>query len=126
MKSGETVNGCFLRVVAIMNKMRLHGNKSEDVVVADKILRSLAPKYDFVVYSIKEPHDIDDMSLDKLQSTLLVHKKLIQPDREEHALQVFTQAGKREKGKARKGFKNFQANEKREMLRQIFPEQFQR
>ena len=50
--------------LAIVNKMRLHGDKSEDVVVAEKILRSLTPKCNFVVCSIEESHDIDELPLD--------------------------------------------------------------
>ena len=44
-----------------------------DVTIVEKILRSLTPKYDYVVCSIEESKDIDELWLDELQSSLLVH-----------------------------------------------------
>ncbi|KAH0765344.1 hypothetical protein KY285_001215 [Solanum tuberosum] len=58
----------------ISNKMRLHGEKMNDITIVENILRSLTPKYDYVVSSIEESKDIDELSLDELQSSLLVHK----------------------------------------------------
>ncbi|WRX22432.1 hypothetical protein QQP08_014919, partial [Theobroma cacao] len=47
----------------------------EDVTIVEKILCSLTPKFDFVIYSIEESKDIDALSLDELQSALLVHEQ---------------------------------------------------
>ena len=55
--------------------MRFHGEKMNDVTIVEKILRSLTPKYDYVVCSIVESKDIDELSLDELQSSLLVHEQ---------------------------------------------------
>ena len=41
----------------------------------EKILRSLIPKFNNVVCSIEESKDIDALSLDELQSSLLVHEQ---------------------------------------------------
>ncbi|XP_049364349.1 uncharacterized protein LOC125829129 [Solanum verrucosum] len=46
-----------------------------DITIVEKILRSLTPKYDYVVSSIEESIDIDELSLDELQSSLLVHEQ---------------------------------------------------
>ena len=46
-----------------------------DVTIVEKILRSLTPKYDYVVCFIEESKDIDELSLDELQSSLLVHEQ---------------------------------------------------
>ena len=59
----------------IANKMRFHGEKMEDLSIVEKILRSLTPKYDYVVCSIEESKYIDEFSLDELQSSLLVHEQ---------------------------------------------------
>jgi hypothetical protein len=37
----------------------------------------LAPKFDYVVCSIEESKDIDALSIDELQSSLLVHEQKI-------------------------------------------------
>lgn len=48
----------------------------KDVVAIEKILRSMTPKYDYVVCSIEEYHDLDSLSIDeRVQSSLLVHEQ---------------------------------------------------
>ena len=49
----------------------------EDVTIVEKILRSLVPKFDFVVCAIEESKDLGSLSLDELQSSLLVHEQKI-------------------------------------------------
>nr|KYP44674.1 hypothetical protein KK1_033833 [Cajanus cajan] len=46
-----------------------------DISIVEKILHSLTPKFDYAVCSIEESNDIDDLSLDELQSSLLVHEQ---------------------------------------------------
>ncbi|KAL5818692.1 hypothetical protein ACOSQ3_022582 [Xanthoceras sorbifolium] len=48
------------------------------MTVVEKILRSLSPKFNYVVCSIEESKDLDILSIDELQ------------DKEEQALQVST------------------------------------
>ena len=61
--------------LTIANKMRIHGEQMGDIVVIEKILRSMTPKYDYVVCSIEESNDLDTLSIDELQSSLLVHEQ---------------------------------------------------
>ena len=75
MRLGESVTDYFSRTMAIVNKMRIHGDKTEDVTIVEKIFRSMTPKFNFVVCSIEESHDIDELSIDELQSSLLVHER---------------------------------------------------
>ncbi|KAH0755018.1 hypothetical protein KY290_025288 [Solanum tuberosum] len=49
----------------INNNVRFH-EKMNDVTIVEKIPHSLTPHYDYVVYSIKESKDIDELSLDEL------------------------------------------------------------
>ncbi|KAA0047550.1 putative mitochondrial protein [Cucumis melo var. makuwa] len=56
--------------------MRMFRDKSEDIIIIEKILRSLTPKFNFVVYVIEESKNIDDLSLDELQSSLLVEAEV--------------------------------------------------
>ena len=69
------MNEYFTRTLTIANKMRIHGEKMEDVAVIEKILRLMTPKFDYVVCSIEESHDLDTLSIDELQSSLLVHEQ---------------------------------------------------
>jgi hypothetical protein len=76
MKEGETVSDYFARTLT--NKMRFHGEKMSDVTVIEKILRSMTLKFNYVVCSIEESKDLDAMSIDELQSSLLVHAQRMQ------------------------------------------------
>ncbi|XP_048434711.1 uncharacterized protein LOC125474776 [Pyrus x bretschneideri] len=89
MKTGESVNDYFARTLTIANKMKFHGEQMGDVVVIEKILRSMTPKFDYVVCSIEESNDIDILSIDELQSRLLVHEqRMSRHTMDEQALQV--------------------------------------
>ncbi|KAI5316392.1 hypothetical protein L3X38_036099 [Prunus dulcis] len=93
MKVGESVKDYFARTFTIANKMRIHGEQMGDVVVIEKILRSMIPKFDYVVCSIEESNDIDILSIDELQSSLLVHEqRMSRHTMEEQALQVTNEA----------------------------------
>jgi len=89
MKMGESVNDYFARTLTIINKMRIHGEQMNDVVVIEKILRSMTPKFDYVVCSIEESNDIDNLFIDELQSSLLVHEqRMSMHTLDEQALEV--------------------------------------
>lgn len=77
MKSGEPVSEFFSRTKEIINKMRVHGDKVEEVTVIKKILRSMTPKFNFVVCSSEESKDLDHLSIDELQGSLFVHEQKI-------------------------------------------------
>jgi hypothetical protein len=117
MKVAESVNDYFGRTLTIANKMRTHGEQMNDVVIIEKILRSMTSKYDYVVCSIEESNDLDTMSIDELQSSLLVHEQRISRHmNDEQALQIthgFQQGGRgggrgtyrgRGRGRGRFGF----------------------
>ena len=75
MKAGESVSEYFGRTLTISNKMKENGEENKgDVVVVEKILRSMTSKFDYVVCSIKESKDIDLLTIDELLSRLLVHE----------------------------------------------------
>ena len=102
MKDGKSVNEYFARTLTIANKMKVNGEKNGDVVVVEKILRSLTPKFDYVVCSIEEFKDTDTLTIDELQSSLLVHEQRMSYHiEEEHALKITyaTQSGGRGRGR---------------------------
>lgn len=109
MKTGESVTYYFSRTRAIVNKMRIHGDKTEDVTIVEKSLGSMTPKFNYVVCSIEESKDVDTLSLDELQSSLMLHKhKMNQQEPQEQALKVATEnvslAGRgRGRGRGRSG-----------------------
>ncbi|PNX65879.1 retrovirus-related Pol polyprotein from transposon TNT 1-94, partial [Trifolium pratense] len=91
MKEDESVTDFFARTLAIANKMTSHGERLTDGNIVEKILRSMTSKFEYVVCSIEESHDVTTMSIDELQSSLLVHEgrmKIHKVKEEEQALKV--------------------------------------
>ena len=87
MKSGKTITEYFSRVMTVANKMRVYGEDMEDVTIVEKILRSLTDRFNYIVCSIEESKNIDEMSI--LQSSLIVHEqKFHKQSGEEQALKV--------------------------------------
>ncbi|TXG59628.1 hypothetical protein EZV62_014201 [Acer yangbiense] len=89
MKEGESVDEYFTRTLTIINKMRIHGGQMNDVAVIEKIIWSMSPKFAYVICSIEESKDIDALSIDELQSPLLIHEqRMAPPTTDEQALKV--------------------------------------
>jgi transposase InsO family protein len=100
MKSGEGVSDYFSRVMTVANKMRIYGEQMRDVTIVEKILRSLNDKFNYIVCSIEESKDIDILSIDELQSSLVVHEqKFHRHNREEQALKVTFEGRGRGRGR---------------------------
>lgn len=74
MKTTETISEYFVRVMAVANKMRSNGEEMPDSKVVQKILRTLTERFTYVVISIEESKDTESISIDELQSSLVVHE----------------------------------------------------
>lgn len=77
MKVGETVTNYFGRVMVISNDMCNVGEDMSDVKIVEKVLRTMPESFNFVVCTIEESRDLDTMTVDELQSTLLIHEQKI-------------------------------------------------
>ena len=89
MRPSETITEYFARVMAIANKMRSNGEQMKEVTIVEKILRTLTEKYNYIVVSIEESKDIDSLTIDELQSSLVVHEQKFHRNRgEEQAHKV--------------------------------------
>ncbi|XP_071740806.1 uncharacterized protein [Rutidosis leptorrhynchoides] len=87
--SGETITMYFGRIMVIANDMRNYGEDMTNVKIVEKILRTLTDNFIPVVCSIEEAKDIDTLTVDELQSSLLVHEqKLLKRSSEEQVLKV--------------------------------------
>jgi hypothetical protein len=74
MKEDESVNDFFSKTLVIANKMTTHGVSLTQSQIVEKILRSMTTKFEYVVCSIEQSSDTTTMSIDELQSSLLVHE----------------------------------------------------
>lgn len=77
--------------------------------MVEKVLRSMTPKFNYVLCSIEESNDVTTLNVDVLQSNLLVHEQRMQVQHskeEERALKVSQSARGYGRGKgARTGFR---------------------
>ncbi|XP_057719732.1 uncharacterized protein LOC130934162 [Arachis stenosperma] len=73
MSSSETVEQYFTRVTDLVNKMRVYREDMPDSKVVEKILWTMPMKYDHVVTTILESHDMDTMTIAELQGTMESH-----------------------------------------------------
>jgi hypothetical protein len=64
MEEEENIETYFLRVDGIVNIIRGLGEKIEELVIVQKILRSLPMRFDSKILAIEERLDLDTMTVD--------------------------------------------------------------
>ncbi|XP_076905756.1 uncharacterized protein LOC143561608 [Bidens hawaiensis] len=74
MKATESITEYFGRVLTVANQMRSNEETMTDQKIVEKILRTLTEKYMFVVVSIEESKNTETMTVDELQSSLLMQE----------------------------------------------------
>ena len=57
--------------------MKANGEIMTQMVIIEKILRTMTSRFDYVVCSIEESNNLDTLTIDELQSSLLVHEQRI-------------------------------------------------
>ncbi|XP_020253771.1 uncharacterized protein LOC109830820 [Asparagus officinalis] len=91
MKEGEKIDSFLARTLTAVNEMKVNGEVMEPSMVVGKVLRSLTPKFNYVVRSIEELNDLNTMSIDELHGSLLVQEQRMQGyQEEEQALRIST------------------------------------
>ncbi|KAL0455689.1 UNVERIFIED_CONTAM: hypothetical protein Slati_0908100 [Sesamum latifolium] len=75
MKENKSILDYFTRVLVVVNQMKWLGEKLTDVRVVEKILRSLNERFNHVVVAIDEAKDIESMSIDELNESLVAHEE---------------------------------------------------
>ncbi|KAF7821882.1 U-box domain-containing protein 32 isoform X1 [Senna tora] len=73
MSGSETIEQYFSRVTDLVNKMRIYRENIPDGKVVEKILHTMPIKYDHVVTTIIESHNLEEMSVAELQGSMESH-----------------------------------------------------
>ena len=74
MKSSEKVSEYISRVILITNEMKACGETLSKQVIIEKIMRSLTPRFDYIVVAIEHSKDLETMKIEELQSSLEAHE----------------------------------------------------
>lgn len=74
MQDSESIQCYCSRVITIVNYIQRLGYKLSEDEVVSKVLRSLAPKFDYVVMATEECKDTSKISLDDLNGSLQAHE----------------------------------------------------
>lgn len=75
MKKEETITDYFTRVMMVSNKLCNSGEGMVDLKIVEKMLRTLIDQFTYVVVSIEESKDTYDISIDELQSSLVMQEQ---------------------------------------------------
>lgn len=77
MKEGESVTNYFSRTMLIANKMQMNGESMTNVAIVEKILCSMTSQFDYIICTIEESNNVDELTIDELQSSLLIHEQKV-------------------------------------------------
>jgi hypothetical protein len=78
MKDEENVAAYFLRVDEIVNTIRGLGEKVEEPMIVQKVLRSLPLRFDSKVSVIEEMKDLEKLTMDELHGILIAYEMRIE------------------------------------------------
>ncbi|XP_004507201.1 uncharacterized protein [Cicer arietinum] len=105
MENNENVTDYFNRVQTITNQMKANGEVMIEVVIIEKIMRTLTQRYNHIVVAIEEAKNLDTMKLEDLQSSLKAHELRVKERDEAHTQTQTLQAQINKKSK-QNGVKN--------------------
>ncbi|XP_017420405.1 uncharacterized protein LOC108330431 [Vigna angularis] len=92
MMEGDKVREYFDQVIVITNQMKGCREIISDLMIIEKIMRSLPQKFDYIVVAIEESRELDKMKIKELQSSLEAHEMRLldrnQIRRDDQALKV--------------------------------------
>ncbi|XP_012570216.1 uncharacterized protein [Cicer arietinum] len=74
MENNENVTDYFNQVQIIINQMKANGEVMTEVMIIEKISRTLTQRYDHIMVEIEELKNLDTMKLEDLQSSLKAHE----------------------------------------------------
>eukprot|EP00253_Pinus_taeda_P016033 PITA_16033 len=74
MHNDESVANYFLRTDEIVNCMKILGEEIKEVVLVEKVLRSLSSKFESKVFAIEEEQNLQSITMSQLHGILTTYK----------------------------------------------------
>ena len=107
MREGESIDAFALRVTLTLSKMRTLGERVEDSVVVDKVLRVLTPKFLPITCTLENLEELDVMSVEEMFGRLKAFEErhLVREEEGEHLLLTRAQWESRYKNSDKKKYR---------------------
>ncbi|XP_027922798.1 uncharacterized protein LOC114180695 [Vigna unguiculata] len=74
MEESDQICEYFTKILTITNQMKSCGETITELMIVEKIMRSLPRKFDYIAVAIEESHDLAAMKVEELQSSLEAHE----------------------------------------------------
>ncbi|WVZ24270.1 hypothetical protein V8G54_002814 [Vigna mungo] len=106
LEEGDRISDFFSQIITITNQMKACGEVVTDIMIIEKIMRSLPEMFDHIVVAIEELRDVGKLKLEELQISLEAYgmrKRERKSKRDDQALKV-----KHVKGEEKKKFKKWE------------------
>lgn len=75
MKDQETISEYFNRMQVLVNSMKACQDVISNQQIVEKILRTLTPKFDYIIVAIEESKDVSKMKVEDLLCSLEAHEQ---------------------------------------------------
>ncbi|XP_019430826.1 PREDICTED: uncharacterized protein LOC109338135 [Lupinus angustifolius] len=92
MKEGDSISEYFTKIRSLTNLMKGCGEVMRVQLVVEKVLRTLTPRFDHIVATIKESKDLEVFKIDELQSSLEAYEQGIKERNHENDSEQALQA----------------------------------
>jgi len=74
MEEEETISQYFDKVMNLSDQMARNGETITDFMKVEKVLRTLAPRFDHILVALEESKDLDSMKIEELKASIEAHE----------------------------------------------------
>ena len=87
MEDDQKIAEYISKLINLVNQMKACGEAMTDQQIVEKIMRTLSPRFDFIVVAIQESKDVKTLKIEELQSSLEAHELMVSERSSERSIQ---------------------------------------
>lgn len=108
MEDNDKVSEFFSSVLTVANQMKAYREKISDVMIMEKIMRSMPVAFDHIVVAIEESRDMEKLKIEELQSAFEAYemRRNGRKKRDDQALKIQHISGEGKKKSCKRTSKN--------------------